>query len=135
MDIYSKTADLITPLRIKILREMRVEKHPEELANKFKITRQGVDKHLSILYQAGLIDKKIKDMKRPMVFYSLTSEGENFLQDFEKIAEELIMSLRKRYKEELFALDHMLVGGEISENEYRNRKRKLDERFDWVIER
>ncbi len=135
MDMYSQVADVISPIRIRILRELKEEKHPEELAMEFNMTRQGVDKHLAILYQMGLVDKKIKEMKRPMIFYFLTKEGESFLQDFENMVENLVMDLRKRQREELLALDKMLVDGEISEAEYLRKKRNLEKRFRWVMER
>ena len=134
MDIYSRVADVISPIRIRLLRKLRKERHPEELAMEFDMTRQGVDKHLAILYQAGLVDKKIKEMKRPMIFYFLTKEGESFLQDFENLAENLGMDLRKRQKEELLYLDKMLVDGQINEDEYLRKKRALEKRFGWVME-
>jgi len=135
MDIYSRVAHIVSPIRIRLMRELRMEKHPEELAMEFDMTRQGVDKHLAILYQSGLVDKKIKEMKRPMIFYFLTKEGESFLQDFENLVENLAMDLIKRQKEELFSLDNMLVDGKISEAEYLGKKRDLEERFRWVMER
>ncbi len=133
MDFYYHVAELISPTRIKILRELKNEKHPEELAAEFEMTRQGVDKHLAILYNMGLVDKKIKDMKRPMIFYFLTKEGECFLQDFENLVENLVIDLRKRQREELLVLDKMLVDGKISEAEYLRKKSNLEKRFRWVM--
>jgi len=128
-------AALISPLRLKMLNLLRREMHPEELAQEFGITRQAVDKHLSLLYKYGLVDKRIKEGARPMVFYRITSEGEEFLQNFEDLAQGHIVNIRKRYKEEIFSLDRMLVDGEITEMEYRGRKRALDRRFQWVMEK
>jgi DNA-binding transcriptional ArsR family regulator len=127
-------AEVISPLRLQMLKELREDKHPEELAGKFGITRQAVDKHLAILYNLGLVDKRIKEGKRLMVFYRITSEGEEFLESFEDLAQGHLLSLRKRYKDELFTLDRMLVDGDITEREYRERKRALEKRFLWVME-
>ncbi len=135
MDMYSQVAEVISPIRIRILRELKEDKHPRELAMEFNMTRQGVDKHLAILYQMGLVDKKIKEMKRPMIFYFLTKEGESFLQEFENMVENLVIDLRKRRREELLALDKMLVDGMINEAEYLRKKRNLEKRFRWVMER
>ncbi len=128
-------ASIISPLRLKMLNLLRRERHPEELSREFGITRQAVDKHLSLLYKYGLVDKRIKEGARPMVFYRITSEGEEFLQNFEDLEQEHIVNIRKKYKEELIYLDRMLVDGEINEMEYRRRKRALDKRFQWVMER
>lgn len=134
MDLH-KFAEIITPIRLRILKILREEKHPEDLANELNITRQGVDKHLAILYRYGLVDKRVKMDRRPMVFYRITSEGEDFLTNFENLVQEHIMSVRKRYKDEIFNLDRMLVDGEISESEYWNRRREIERRFSWVMER
>jgi len=134
MNPGEKMSFIVSPLRIRILESLMQEKHPEELAREFKITRQAVDKHLSLLYSYGLVDKRIKAETRPMVFYQITSEGEEFLQNFENIAEGHFVSVRKRYKEELFTLDRMLVSGELTEREYKRMKNALNERFGWVME-
>jgi len=135
MDPCIKMAEIISPIRIEILRMLRDEMHPEELGRKFNITRQAVDKHLSILYKLGFVDKRIKVGTRPMIFYRITSEGDDFLQRFEDLTQEHILSLRKRYKDELFNLDKMLVEGEITERDYRERRRVLERRFQWVMEK
>ncbi|AGB04747.1 putative transcriptional regulator [Aciduliprofundum sp. MAR08-339] len=126
--------DVLTPVRIKILRMLREEKHPEEIAEKLSITRQGVDKHLSILYLYGMVDKRIKMGRRPMVFYRITSEGEDFFQNFEELVENHILAIKNRYKEELLTLDRMLVDGKITENEYLRARKDMEKRFSWVIE-
>ncbi len=127
-------ADVLTPVRIKILRMLREEKHPEEIAEKLSITRQGVDKHLSILYRYGMVDKRVKMGRRPMVFYRITSEGEDFLQNFEELVENHILAIKNRYKEELLTLDRDLVDGKITENEYWRARKDMEKRFSWVIE-
>ncbi len=134
MGPLERIANVISPLRMEILRSLRKEAHPEELAREFGITRQAVDKHLSILYRYGFVDKRIREGPRPMVFYRITSDGEEFLHNFEDLVEGHIMNIRKRYKDELFSLDRMLVDGEISEGEYRNKRKALSKRFEWVME-
>ncbi len=135
MEMYLKIAEMVSPLRIKILDTLRNERHPEDLAREFGITRQAVDKHLTLLYRFGLVDKRIKEGARPMVFYRITPEGEDFLQSFEDMARGHILNLRKRYKDELFTLDRMLVNGDITEREYRERRKILERRFQWVMEK
>ncbi len=134
MDISLEMAELLTSQRIVILRMLREERHASEIAERMGVSRQAVDKHLSLLYRFGLVDKRVKEGVRPMVFYRITSEGEEALQSFEDMASELVLALRKRYRSELINLDRMLVDGEITEREYRERRRSLDRRFRWVME-
>ncbi len=134
MDSYSYVAGLISPTRIKILRELRGECHPEVLAKKFKMTRQGMDKHLAILYQAGLVDKIIKDDGRPMTYYTISQEGECFLQNFVDLVDNLVIDLKKRRKYELMSLDRDLVEDKLNEKEYLIKKKKIESRFKWVMQ-
>lgn len=134
MNIEKKIVEAITPTRIAILRMFKDKKHPEEIAKVLNITRQAVDKHLSILYALGLVDKEIAVKNRPMVFYTLTPEGEEFIQNFEDLVENHILNMRKRYKQEIFNLDQMLVNGEISEKEYKEKRNALNKRLEWVNE-
>ncbi len=135
MDSLATMAELVTPVRLKMLKALREEMHPGDLAKQFDMTRQAVDKHLSLLYRFGLVDKKVKVEIRPKVYYVITSEGEDFLENFEDLAMSHVLSVKKRYKDEIFTLDRMLVDGEITESEYRRRKRAVEKRFSWVIER
>ncbi len=135
MDVALKIAEVLTPLRLKILRSIVEEKHPEELAKDFGLTRQAMDKHLSILYSRGFLAKIVKYEGRPKVYYRLTDEGDELLRNFEGIANDFLMALRNRYKEELFTIDRMLVDGEISEGEYKKKKRTLDMRYGWVMKK
>ena len=128
-----KIAEIITPIRLKILKMLGKERHPGEIAVELHITRQGVDKHLAMLYRYGLVDKRVKMEARPMVFYRITPEGEEFLRNFEDMAQSHIMSVRNRYKEELLNLDRMLVEGKINEAEYWRKRRELQKRFQWVM--
>jgi len=132
MERTEKFAEILTSTRIKILKELKEEKHPQELAERMRMTRQGVDKHLSILYKYGLVEKRVKFKKRPMIFYILTPEGEELLGNIEDAIESFILSIRNKYKEEIFNLDRMLVDGKIEENTYWERRRKMEERFSWV---
>ena len=134
MDVEKKIAEVITPTRIAILHMLRDKKHPEEIARALNVTRQAVDKHLSLLYILGLVNKEIGVKNRPMVFYVITPEGEEFIQNFEYLVENHILNMRKRYKEELFNLDRMLVNGEISEREYKEKRNTLNKRLGWVNE-
>ncbi len=134
MNPAEKISFIISPIRIKLLKSLSEEKHPEELAREFGITRQAIDKHLTLLHHYGLVDKRIKEGARPMVFYRITSEGEELLHNFENLAEEHFISVRKRYKDELLTLDRMLVEGELNEGEYKRRRNALDKRFKWVME-
>ena len=132
MSIYKEITGVISPLRLEILRLLRKELHPEELAKKFNVTRQAIDKHLSVLYRYGLVNKRIKEGTRPMVFYRITSEGEEFLENLEDAIENYIISLKKRYKEELLNLDNMLVNGKINEGEYWRHRKSLEKRLEWI---
>ncbi len=129
-----RIAEVLTPIRLKILRMLFEEMHPEDIAREVGITRQGVDKHLALLYQFGLVDKRVKMEVRPMVFYRITPEGEELIRNFEDMAQSHIIGLKNRYKEELITLDRMLVEGNMSEAEYWKKRKELQKRFQWVME-
>ncbi|NPA74985.1 MAG: winged helix-turn-helix transcriptional regulator [Euryarchaeota archaeon] len=124
--------ELLTPRRLEILKYLSKERHPEEIAAKFKISRQAADKHLSILYRAGMVSKKVKYGKRPMVYYQITDAGAKFISNVEDLIENHILGLQKEMKYQLRELDEMLVSGEISEREYRALRRKMEVRYRWL---
>ena len=106
-DSFRYILEILTPRRFAILKYLMKERHPEEVAREFSVSRQAADKHLAILYRAGLVEKHIKEGTRPMVYYQTTDAGAKFMND-------------------------MLVNGELSEREYWHLRRKLEVRFEWV---
>ncbi len=131
MEKVEFVASQITATRLRILRMLRREKHPEEIAEELKITRQAVDKHLKILYDLGMVERKIKYGKRIQVYYEISEAGGEFLMNFEEIVNNYILSVRKSEREEIMKIDNMLVNGEINEREYLKRRKDIEKRFGW----
>ncbi len=125
-------ASQLTAVRIKILKMLKKEKHPEEIAEELEITRQAVDKHLKILYDLGMVKRKIKYGKRIQVYYEISEAGEEFLMNFEEMVNNYILSMRKSEREEIMKLDNMLVNGEINEREYWKRRKAIEGRLGWL---
>ncbi len=132
MNPFDFILNLISPQRIAILKYLYEERHPSDLAKKFSISRQAVDKHLAQLYLAGLVEKRIKVGKRPMVYYTISDAGLRFVENVEDVVEDHILEIRKNVEEEMKELDRKLVYGEINEREYRALRKKLEERYSWL---
>ncbi len=133
MDSASKfILGILTPRRFEILKYLSKERHPDEIAAEFKISRQAADKHLSMLYRAGMVSKVVKYGKRPMVYYQITGAGAKFVSDVEDLVENHILGLKKEVRDQLRELDEMLVYGQISEEEYLRRRRIMERRLSWL---
>ncbi len=124
--------ETLTPRRFAILKYLMKERHPEDVAREFSVSRQAADKHLAILYRAWLVEKHIKEGTRPMVYYQTTDAGAKFINDIEEAVENHILEIKKYIYDKIREFDEMLVNGELSEQEYWHHRRKLEVRFQWV---
>ena len=122
----------LTPKRYEILKLLREEKHPDEIAKTLRISRQAADKHLSTLYRLGMVDKRIKEGNRPMVYYKSSEQAMELVCDLEELMESYINALRDEVSSQIKQLDENLVYGKITEGEYWRLRRRLEARFEWL---
>ncbi len=132
MNSFDFILSLISPRRIAMLKYLYEERHPNDIAEKFAISRQAVDKHLANLYLAGLVEKRIKEGKRPMVCYTISDAGLRFAENIEDTVENYMLEIRKNIEERIKELDRELVYGNIGEREYRALRKKLEARYSWL---
>ncbi len=131
-DSFRYILEILTPRRFAILKYLMKERHPEEVAREFSVSRQAADKHIAILYRAGLVEKHIKEGTRPMVYYQTTDAGAKFMNDIVEAIENHILEIKKQISDKIREFDEMLVNGDLSEREYWHLRRKLEVRFEWV---
>lgn len=105
--------------------------HPEELAKKLKLRRQGIDKQLMQLYEWGFVDRSaiLPAGGRPRIVYRISERGQHFLSRAESLAREFRESFRTEYQTSLDVLEGKLASAELDEATYHKKRRELDARF------
>ncbi len=100
--------------------------HPEDLAKKLKITRQGVDKHLLELHDWGLVERNaiFPPDGRPKIIYELTKQCKQLVSTLDKIGDRYKETMISRAETQLEHLDMKLAEGELAEEIY---EKKVDE--------
>lgn len=110
--------------------------HPEELAKKLKLRRQGIDKQLMQLYEWGFVDRSaiLPAGGRPRIVYRISERGQDFLARAESLAREFRVSFRTEYQTSLDVLERKLASGEIDEGTYHTKRKELESRFAILVE-
>lgn len=124
LEAISTNAELINSLR-------GGAKHPTELAKEFDITRVAIDKRLKKLKKLGLVDPKpciSKNSDRTIVKYELSDGCTNLLKSIDSDVENF-------YKQKLRDLDILLANGDINENDYLEKREKLEDHIKKVKRR
>lgn len=105
--------------------------HPEELAKKLKLRRQGIDKHLMHLYEWGLVDRSaiLPVGGRPRIVYRVSERGRDFLSRAHAIVNEYRETVRSDYQASLGALEDKLAAGDLEESAFVKRKQELEQRY------
>lgn len=127
--------EALSPKRYTILLHLKDEKHPEDIAKELNITRQAVDKHLSLLYRCGLLEKRMKESNRMKVYYQISEAGIKLLDSIDDAISNYILEIEENMENKLRELDEALVYGNLSEMEYKYLRRKEEERFSWTTHR
>lgn len=119
---------LATEARLRVLECLRAGRaHPDDIARDLGIARQAVDYHLQILCDLGVISKgaMFEQKGRPRVSYGITSEGQQLLDGLENAVLNYSDLLEEAYRRKQRMIDDLLLDGEITEEEYRRRVKKL----------
>lgn len=105
--------------------------HPEELAKKLKLRRQGIDKHLMHLYDWGLVDRSaiLPVGGRPRIVYRVSERGRDFLSRAGSLVKDYHEVVRSDHQASLAALENKLASGDLDESAYVKRRQELENRY------
>ncbi len=105
--------------------------HPEELAKRLKLRRQGIDKQLMQLYEWGLVDRSaiLPAGGRPRIVYRISARGQDLISRSGALATEFTESARAEYQGSLAGLEDKLAAGELDEEAYKKKRDDLDRRY------
>lgn len=105
--------------------------HPEDLAQKLKLRRQGVDKQLVELYEWGFVDRNaiIPATGRPRIVYRLSGRGQDLMARMESLLKEYHEGMGAEYRQSVDALETKLASGELDEDAYLKRRQTLEARY------
>ncbi|MEM3251367.1 MAG: winged helix-turn-helix transcriptional regulator [Thermoplasmata archaeon] len=113
---------ILSGKRWEIMEILREEKRPSELSSILKITRQGVDKHLSILEKYLLIKKSKKGGK---VFYVLSDNGKFLMNKIMEINSKYIDKIKNDYYFEKNSIENLFKNGKLEKNEFEEKLNNL----------
>ncbi len=105
--------------------------HPEDLAKKLELTRQGIDKHLLELHDWGLLERNaiFPPDGRPKIVYELTKECRQLLETLDRVGMSYMESMIDRAETEIEHLDSKLADGELDEEIYMKKVREIKKRW------
>lgn len=109
--------------------------HPEDLAKKLKMTRQGVDKHLLDLHDWGLVERNaiFPHDGRPKIIYEPTKECRQLVTTLDSVGEKYKETMINRAETEIEHLDAKLAEGELAEEIYEKKVNEIKRR--WMYHR
>ena len=104
--------------------------HPEDLARKLKLRRQGVDKQLVELYEWGFVDRSavLTAVGRPRIVYRLSERGRDLLGRMDALVREFHESMRADCQRSLGMLEDKLAAGELDEDAYLKQRQAIEKR-------
>ena len=105
--------------------------HPEDIATKLKLRRQGVDKQLLELYEWGFVERSamIPASGRPRIVYRLSGRGQELVAKLEALMREYHEEMRDEYRQTTQALEDRLASGELDEEAYTKQRASLEARY------
>jgi len=105
--------------------------HPEDLAKRLKLRRQGVDKQLMELYEWGFVDRNaiIPATGRPRIVYRISERGQELIARLESLLREYHEGMAAEYRQSVDALESKLASGEMDEDAYLKRRQALEARY------
>lgn len=105
--------------------------HPEDLAQKLKLRRQGVDKQLLELYRWGLVDRSaiLPADGRPRIVYRISERGRDLLARAESLVKDFREGVLADFQKSIDFLEDKLASGEMDEDAYLKRRRELEARY------
>ncbi len=120
--------------RVKILEMLHDGyEHPDELADELDITRQAVDKHLKILHDWKLVEKKaiFPSEERHKIIYEPTSKSDKLISKLNQVAENYRVTLLDEARQEIEGLDTKLARSEITEDKYREKLEEIKDSWNY----
>ncbi len=105
--------------------------HPEDLAKKLKLRRQGVDKQLMELYDWGFVDRSamIPASGRPRIVYRLSGRGLDLIARLDALMLEYREGTAADYQQSVNVLENKLASGEVDEEAYLKARASLETRY------
>ncbi len=109
--------------------------HPEDLAKKLDMTRQGVDKHLLELHDWGLVERNaiFPPDGRPKIIYELTKQCRQLTNTLDKIGDRYKETMISRAEVQLENLDMKLAEGELAEEIYEKKVAEVKKRWKYDL--
>ena len=89
----------------------------DELADKIGVSRTAIEKHISVLLQYGLIERRAPSVGRLKYYYYINESAENFLEAFILSAENYVSYRLDEIEENIFRLEQAKKLGVLTENE------------------
>ncbi len=116
--------------RILALLEKGVD-HPEDLAAKLKLRRQGVDKQLLELFEWGFVDRSavFPAGGRPRIVYRLSERGKDLMARVAALVGEYRDGIRGDMQSTLALLEDKLAAGELDEDAYLKQRKAIEARY------
>lgn len=116
--------------RILALLEKGVD-HPEDLAAKLKLRRQGVDKQLLELFEWGFVDRSavFPAGGRPRIVYRLSERGQALIVRMAALVGEYRDGIRGDMQSTLALLEDKLAAGELDEDAYLKQRKAIEARY------
>lgn len=105
--------------------------HPQDLATKLKLRRQGVDKQLLDLYEWGFVERNamIPASGRPRIVYRISGRGKDLMARIESLLQEYHEGMAAEYQQSSTALEDKLASGEFDEGAYEKARQTLATRY------
>jgi predicted ArsR family transcriptional regulator len=106
--------------------------HPDDLAEKFKITRQAVDKHLTLMFSLGLLERAASYPPdgRPRIVYTLSKGATDLVRDLRSRVQRYADDRHNEYLAEASRLDSKLASGDLSEDAHARKMAQLKRIYD-----
>lgn len=126
---------LTAQAKLNIIALLDTPKTPDDIAEKLKITRQGVDKQIKELLAYGIVEKRwFIGYNRPKVEFYLTELGSQLYRDIEELLKNFRMSGQNAVNERLRVLDLELLDGKIATEKYRKEKEEIETTLKWFLD-
>ena len=108
--------------------------HPDDLAKKLNVVRQSVDWHPLKLTAFGIVERSAVSSatSRPRITYRLTPAGRELVEHLDGTIERHFSDIGRKFESLQHELDLLLARGEISEEVYKERTKRLKREMDFI---
>jgi len=105
--------------------------HPDAIAHELQLSRTAVDPHLTALVRIGILRRHPVPSQgnKPRIHFLFTDVGPKLLEDLEAAVETHRLRLRTAAHSETEALEAEFLRGGINEDELRQRRSRLQEKW------